>query len=150
VFAEYVLILFHFGKWNEGFDRKYYLPAGIGMIVWIADNLVVHQINQDNSLFRIFYSFIIVLFSIQQINKLVLAERKDIVKSAVFLICIVFTVYYTCKAFVEVFNAFDLGFSSQFNRHVFTVLYFANLLSNIVYFIAILCIPAKQEFTMPY
>ena len=150
VLIEYLVVLVQFYTWNNSFIKRYYFFAGLGLIVWIADNFLIHAINDNNSIFRIFYSFIIVFFSIDQINKLIINERKSLIKNAVFLICSTFFIYYSCKAFVEVFNAFDLGLSNGFNRHVFMVLYFANVLSNIVYAIAILCIPTKQEFTMPY
>lgn len=150
VLFEYILILFQFYKWNGSNDRRlYYFFALTGLLVWIADNLMLNSISGNNSIFRIFYSSVITFFSINFIKKLITYEDGNLIKNAIFLICSCFFIYYSCKAFVEVFNAFHLGLSNRFNRQVFMVLYFANLFSNIVYLIAILCIPTNQEYTPP-
>jgi hypothetical protein len=137
-------------KWNGSAIKRYYFFGAIGLMVWIADNLIINNVSGNNSIFRIFYSFIIAFFSIDLINKLIIYGRRSLIKNSIFLICGTFLIYYSCKAFIEVFNAFHLGLSDQFNRHVFMILYWTNLFSNIIYPIAILCMPAKQEFTMPY
>lgn len=150
VLLEYCLILLQFHKW-QGIKRgRLYLMISIGFIAWVTDNLIINSIVDNNSIFRIYYSFIIVFLSIDQISKIIITERGGLLKNTKFLICIAFLTYYGCKAFIEVFNAFHLGFSDMFNRNIFMILYFANLFSNIVYAIAILCIPTKQEFSLQY
>lgn len=148
VLIEYFFILFQLYKWNGSDIKKNYFFVALGLAIWIGDNLIINAGNGNNSIFRIFYSLVIVFFSINMINKLIIYERKNLLKNAIFLICISFLLYYGCKAFVEVFNAFHLGLSDIFNRNIFKILYFANLISNIMYAIAILCIPRKQEFSL--
>ena len=151
VLLEYFLILVQFYKWNGPRNsRLYYFFALTGLSVWIADNVVINTVTENNSIFRIFYSSVITFFSIALINKVFVRERNSLIKNAMFLICSTFFIYYSCKAFVEVFNAFHLGLSKQFNRYVFMILYLANSFSNIIYAIAILCIPRKQKFTQPF
>jgi len=150
VLIEYSLILLQFYKWNGYFNKRYYFLFVPGLFIWIADNLILHTISGNNSIFRIYYSFVIVLLGLNQINKLTLHESRSLIKNAIFLICMTFLIYYSCKAFVEVFNAFHLGLSDEFNRSVFMILYFANLISNLIYSIAIICIPANQESTLPF
>lgn len=150
VLFEYCLILLQFYKWQGIKKAKLYVLISAGLLVWTGDNLILNSISTNNSIFRIFYSFIIVFLSIDQISKIIVNERGNLLKNAMFLICIAFLTYYGCKAFIEVFNAFHLGFSDTFNRNIFMILYFANLFSNIVYAIAILCIPTKQEFSLQY
>lgn len=150
VLIEYIMILWQFYKWNNSAIRNYYFFAALGLVIWIADNLIINTIDGNNSLFRITYSFITVFFSIDQINKLIIYDRGGLIRSAAFQICIAFLIYYSCKTFVEVFNAFHLNISDVFSRRVFMPLYFINLLSNIIYAIAVLCIPSKREFTWRY
>ena len=150
VLLEYILILIQFLKWNTISKLYAGILITLGTIVWITDNLLLNSISDSNSIFRIFYSLIIVFCSIGQLNKLIINERRPLSKHAVFLICISFLMFYSIKAFIEVFNAFRLVFGSRFNRNLFTSFYLVNFLSNIIYAIAIICIPKKQEFTLPY
>jgi len=150
VLLEYLAILFQFFKWNDQNSRKYYLLAGLGLAVWIADNLMINSPTQNNSLFRLFYSLVILFFSIDQVNKIINYERGSLLKNAMFIICFAFLFYYGFKAFIESFNAFHIGLRYIFLRNLWIILYFVNFISNLLYAVAILCMPTKQEFTMPY
>lgn len=150
VLLEYILILIQFLKWNTISKLYAGILVTMGVIVWLTDNVIINAISESNSIFRIFYSLIIVLCSIDQLNKLIINTQKHLLKYPVFLICINFLIFYSIKAFIEVFNAYRLDFGSRFNRNVFTSFYLVNFFSNIIYAIAILCIPKKQEFTLPY
>lgn len=150
VLLECILILYQFYTWASITQTLCFYLATAAVLVWIADNLMLHRISGNNSAFRIFYSFIIVCCSINQVNKLLINERFNLIKNPVFLICIAFLLFYACKAFVEVFNAFNLRLSNACNRSIFTILYLADFISNMIYAIAIICIPKKPLFTMPY
>lgn len=150
VLLEYFLILFQFYKWNDNNKKNYLLLGFFGIIIWIADNFIINSITQNNSLFRILYSFIIIFLSINQVNKILIFEKGILIKNAMFIICITFLFYYGCKAFVETFNGFRLKISHMFLWNLWIALYFVNFIANLLYAIAILCIPTKQEFTLPY
>ena len=150
ILLEYLLILLQFRKWENNPPAIFYFCLTSGFFVWILDDLILHSLRDNNSIFRIYYSFVIIFFSINQVNKIIIYEKGVLLKNAVFLICISFLMYYSCKTFVEIFNAFHLGLSNEFNRNIFMIMYVANLLSNIIYTLAILCMPPKQEFSMPY
>lgn len=150
VLLEFGLILYQFYLWNRGNSKKYYLFAMAGLVTWILDNFILNSITQNNSLFRVFYSFVIIFFSIDQLNKILIYEKGRLLKNAGFIICLTFLFYYGCKAFVEAFNMFHLGISDVFLRNLWITLYFINGISNLLYAIAIICIPTKEEFTLPY
>lgn len=150
VLAEYAIILSLFYKWDNISIRKYYFLITMGVLVWITDNMIINAINEDNALFRIYYSFVIVLLSIDQVNRIIVYEKRSLVKNASFLICLAFVFYYGFKAFVEVFSAFHLGMGPVFWRNILMILGVANLFSNIIYAIAILCIPSREEFSLQY
>ena len=150
VLLEYGLILFQFYKWNDSNSKKYYLLAGLGLLIWIADNFIINSIAQNNSLFRVFYSFVIVFFSIDQVNKMIIYEKGVLLKNAMFIICITFLFYYGCKAFVEAFNVFHSALSNMLLKNLWIILYFVNVIANVLYALAILCLPTKQKFTLPY
>lgn len=150
VLIEYLLLLLQFYKWNENICKNYYLLAFLGFIIWVLDNLIISHIDHNNSLFRIFYSLIIVLLSINQINKIIIYEKGPLFKNAMFIICSTFLFYYGCKAFVESFNIIHFALSKIFLWNLYIMLYFVNVISNLLYAIAILCIPTKREFILPY
>jgi hypothetical protein len=110
----------------------------------------MNSLTQNNSLFRAFYSLIIVFLSIDQINKLIVFEYSNLFKNAAFIICITFLFYYGCRSFVEAFNAFHVGLTAGILGNLWIIMYFVNAIANIFYAIAIICIPTKQVFTLPY
>lgn len=150
VLLEYLLVMYQFFKWDLFTLRSFALLAAAGLVMWLTDNFVLNTIVQNNSLFRSFYSFVIVILSTNQLSKLLVYERGPLFKNATFIICITFLIYYGCKAFVEAFNAFHIGFSYDLLWNLWIILYFVNAIANILYAIAILCIPRKREFILPY
>ena len=151
VLLEYLLIVYQFYKWNNKKGlKKYVILALLGLAVWSADNLVLNSITHNNSLFRAFYSFLVVFFSIDQVNKLIIYERGPLFKNSMFIICITFLLYYGFKAFVESYNMFHLGLSKTLLRDLWIILYFVNGIANLLYAIAVLWIPTKVKFILPY
>ena len=150
VLLECLLILYQFYRWNDGGIKKYSILAMFALGLWIADNLVLNSITDNNSLFRAFYSFLVVFFSIDQVNKLIIYERGPLLKNSMFVICITFLLYYGFKAFVESYNMFHLGLSKTLLRDLWIILYFVNGIANLLYALAVLWIPTKVKFILPY
>lgn len=115
------------------------------IIFWLLENLANRDINKIDAYFRVFYSFIIVLMSVTSINKIISGNRKI---NATFLLCIGFIIYFTFK--ILVFSFWLSGFSNGFLSKIFTIMIYINLLTNLIYAIAVLWMPRKQEFTLPY
>lgn len=150
VLVEYLLIIYQFFKWDLFRRRFLFFLAAVGIFIWATDNFILNSIVQNNSLFRTFYSLVIVMLSTNELSKLLVYERGPLIKNATFLICITFIFYYGCKAFVEAFNAFHIGFSHNLLLNLWIILYFVNAIANLLYAIAILWIPRKREFILPY
>lgn len=150
ILIEYFLILIQMVIWKRQPVWQYILFAVLGSMVWVMDNCYLNDINDNNSIFRMFYSLATVLFSLDLFNRIIIYERHPVTKHPVFLICTGFILYYGCKAFIESFNIFHVGLSDLFFMRLFIILSVVNLLANLIYAYAILCIPKKPEFTMPY
>ncbi len=151
VFLEFFLILLLFYMWNSRRIKQVYISLLLtGFCVWIIDNFLLHSLLERNSLFRVYYSFVIVLLSINQINRLIVDNKKNIFRNAMFLIYLTFIVYYSYKTFIEVFYIFHIKFSIYFYTSIVLFLLFINFVANLAYAIAVLCIPKKREFTLPY
>lgn len=150
VCIEFIILLWQFYKWNSSYLQKCIITGILGILVWIIDNLLINTIESNNSIFRIYYSFVIVFFSIDLLNRVLINEKNSILKNAIFLVCAGFLIYYGLKVLLEVFNSFNISFNDTFYIKIWLTLSIANCVANIIYAIAILCIPKKQEFSLQY
>ena len=147
VLLEYALILFIFFRWNEPRKRnRFYVLFLSGLLVWVLENGVIYSLQSINAIFRVFYAFIVLYMSINQVNMLIVAEKKRLISHPIFLICMGFIFYYSYKAFIETFYILHPPFSKPFYVHLFMILLSINFFTNLVYAIAILCIPMRREF----
>jgi hypothetical protein len=148
--VEYGLLLLVFYSWNEPRTRnRYTLFFVCGLVVWLIDNIIIHSLSTINSSFRVFYSIVILFLSINQLNKLIVFEKKSLSRNAIFLACMGFCLYFSYKAFIETFYLFEMPFSNPFYGNLFSILLLINLFTNLIYAIAVLCMPTKREFTLP-
>jgi hypothetical protein len=150
VLIESLILLFLFHNWGSFGKKMLYFLVSLFCMVWIGENFVYSSITHINSFFRLFYSLVIVILSIDQMNITMMHERKNLFKNAKFIICCLFAFYYTFKATYEVFYFVPMRMSSGFYNNLFLVLVFANLFANLGYALAALWIPTKQKFTLPY
>lgn len=150
VLAEALLLTWWFR--NQGAFRRnprLYLPvmAGLG-VVWIADNLLWHRLDQENSLFRILYSFVLIFLAIDRINRFIIQERENLLRNGRFLVCIGVILYYPYRAAIEVFFFLQLRGSNSFYSHIFMILVWVNLIVNLLYALAIVWMPTRQKFIL--
>ena len=150
VFLEFGLILLLYYRWNERRVRKFIVLGAVGLLVWLCDNIFINHINDNNSLFREFYSLILVFLSIDVINRILVYDMTEVYKNAMFLIAIAFVFYYGFKVYVESFNVLHIGLSREMLTSLWKILYFVNVVANLIFTIAVLCMPKKQKFIMPY
>lgn len=152
VLFEFILIVWLFKKWSERRYAKWFFEIllGFGILFWIFDDCIINSIKNFNSLFRVFYSFVIVYLSIEEINTILFLRERKIFKNARFIISLIFIIYFTYKAIFEVFFYIDFNMTTVFYIRLYNVLIIVNLFSNVFYGIATLCIPRKQKFTLQY
>ena len=152
VFAEAILITFFLKKLGL-FDKRpkmFYLIWGLFAAAWIAENFVFSTIHVFGSYFRILYSFIIVLMSIHQINKLIHATKKTLLRDPNFLILTGFIIFFTYKVLIEIFYVYGFDGKDSFSMQVYRLMTYINLLVNLIYAIALLWIPQKRASTLLY
>jgi hypothetical protein len=148
VFFEFCLVLLLYYRWRDSRPRYFIALAVLGLVVWICDNVVIHHITENNSLFRMFYSFVIVFLSIDMVNRILVYDTSPVYKNALFLISIAFVFYYAFKVYLESFNVLHIGLSRETLNFLWKILYFVNVVANLVFTAAILCMPKKQKFIM--
>lgn len=149
ILAEALLILWQFKKWEifHSYKKGYVILALALVAIWLLDNSNIEKLTSITSPFRLFYSFMIVLMSIHINNRLVFTYKKNLLKSPVFIICCGFTIYFTYKILVEVFWIYGLNSTKNFRIDVYVILTWINVLINILYLVAIICIPKKPHYT---
>lgn len=115
----------------------------IGQSIWGGSLDYIH------AYFTTFYSFCIVLLSINCINTLIFKER-EIIKNASFLISIGTLVFYTYKGITELFWLFGLSLNLGFSEVLYTILLYLNLFCNLIYTLAIFRMRRKQPISLQY
>ncbi len=151
VLIEFPIFLWLFYNWSSRNNKIFFIGLFLaGVVIWIFDNLILNSIFQINSYYRIYYSAVLILCSINQLNKVIFQDDITLWKNAVFLICVTSIVYYSYRIFIESLFLFQQEFSNDFFRGVYYIMVIVNFLAHLVYTLAVLCIPAKQEFTLRY
>ncbi len=147
VLTEFFFLLWLFKSWKV-FGRHsgfFAVLVVAGVFVWIFECLILFSLRTFCSYFRIFYSFIIVMLSISKINML-LVERDSFVNTkGIFFLLTGFIIYFSYKALVEIFWVYGLNASRVFRLEVYRIMNYVNFSVNIIYAIALLWIPRKQE-----
>jgi hypothetical protein len=150
ILIESLLLLWQFKKWKLFESSGFYTFLFVSLIIaWVVNILFLSRITVFISFFRIYYSLVVVLLSIQMVNKLIVTQNGILLKNASFLICLGFILFYTYKLFIEIFYAYGLNKSHEFHRKVFDLIVYVNLFSNLIYALASLWIPKKQKFIQP-
>lgn len=149
--AEAFLVIWQFKNWGIFKQSRYFFPILIILVVifWLIESVVINKLESPITYFRIFYSFIIVLLSINTINEKFLRERKNILKNSIFLITTTFVIFYTYSTIVGIFWLYDLGSSLSFAKNVTAILIYVNLFSNLIFALAVLWMPTKHRFSLP-
>jgi len=150
VFLEFCFILLLYYRWRDSRPRNFIVLGVLGLLVWVSDNILMHHITENNSLFRMFYSFVIVFLSIDMVNRILVLDTSPVYKNPMFLIAFAFVFYYAFKGYVESFNVLHLGLSRETLNSLWKILYFVNVVANLIFTTAVLCMPKKQKFIMPY
>lgn len=145
---EFLLFLWLFYRINNRKAFIYCFAALAGCTVWAADNIFMHAVDEDNNLFRILSFAIILLLSMDKISGVISGEHRQPYKKTDLLLCISFFAYYAYQGFVTTFNMFPMGVSTEFYTQLWLLLSITNLITNIVYTVAILWIPKQQPYTL--
>jgi len=144
--AECIIILLLFHKWGLFRDRKmhFYLLLVVCIIFWVVEEIIFGGIYNFVPFFRIFYSFIIVLISINRVNYIILVNAgRTLFRNAKFLLCIAFIIFYIYQILYEAayFVSDHTGESYSVTNNIISLFGYINLLVNLLYIAAVYFIP---------
>lgn len=146
---EFLLFCLQFRLWKSILYKNstfYLLTVGM-LIFWMVDNIVLMKINNFNSYFLILYPFVLVLLAVNQLNFLIVNFRGNILKNAIFILCIAVIIFYSYKSLSEIF--YHYAQDSRTRIAIFSVQIYMNVLFNILFTLAVLCIPRNKTFIRP-
>jgi hypothetical protein len=150
--VECFLWLWQFYNWNAFRKRSRLLPILVTLliVIWTADNIILGKLNTFSSWFTIVYSFTLVFLSINEVNRQIVEERKNIFINTKFLACAGILLFYTYRILVESFYLLDMAQANkEFLRELFRILIYVNLFVNLLFAFATIWIPTLQRFYLP-
>jgi hypothetical protein len=146
VLAESILIPFQFIVWGYMHNKRnvFYIMAGILVLGWVTEHLVIGDITRLHPYFRMFYSLLIVLLSINMLNYLVIHEETTLVRQPIFIICTGFIIFFTYQLVYEGIYHIVSNLESINTITLNTAFSIVNAVCNILYGIAFLLVPSKN------
>lgn len=150
--AESMLMAWFFREMGV-FDRR---PALFSLLMvlyplaWSGEVIFLEAFSRNMTWFRLGYSFVVVILSIILLSRELAVQRTFLLKSPVFLICIGFILYYTCAVVAGVFELYDYGGSGVLRSRVQWIMIYDNLIVNLIYALAVICMPHRLRYSLPY
>lgn len=147
---EWVLIAWQFHVWGflKQRNKLFYGLVIFVSLVWVVENIIFRKITEIVPYFRFLYFFLIVLISVNEINFMITHYNRNLFRNPKFLICIAFIIYFIYMiVYFWAFQVSRLDQSEISNRIIFFMAY-VNILTNIIYAIAFLLIPARVKFKL--
>lgn len=148
--AEFSLILWLMWRWRVIGRTAFWWINLILLLLWCTEFLLFDRFEAYASYFNIIYALVILLVSIKCLSWRLTAERGNLIRSPYLIICFSFIIYFSVATIVNAFWFYGYHGSLNFSKAVTYLHFFANSLCNINYAIAILCMPRKDPFILPY
>ena len=151
VLVECYLWLWQFHRWKAFKHHTFLFWFLVTLLtaIWMVENIWMRKIWTFSSFFRMSYSFVLVFLCINQLNDLIVNERKVLLRSSCFLICLGIVFFYSFKIMVEAFYLFELPLSDAFHFYLYYIPIGMNLFVNLLFALAALWIPTRQRFSLP-
>jgi hypothetical protein len=148
VLFELITIIWLFKNLRLNISLKFLNGMAItGFVVWILDNLVLHSLHSNNSLFRLVSSLFITYLAMDKVNQTMIFLINNENRKTDLLICFGLLLYFPYKAFVETFHVFTIKMGYDFTHGLWFLIAVVNMIMNLIFTLAILCIKPKQQFT---
>jgi hypothetical protein len=147
-----VLWFWQFANWNIKSKRLMIIKATFITLIllWVVENIIFRKLFTFGCIYPITLSFLIVIFSAIQLGREIAQEKGNLLVSPKFLICCGTILFYTYRILVECFYVPGISKSNIFFGNVFIILSFVNFIVNLLFALAVLWIPEKQKFSVPY
>ncbi len=119
----------------------------IGTFTWTLDNLVLHTIFDNNSIFRLIAPILIVFACVDKINYVLLNRSMPSTVPDI-LIIVALLVYHAYRGFLESFQLFPVKMVIPFYMKLWFIQCLLSILTNITFAIAFLCLRFRSSSTI--
>ncbi|HVU53755.1 MAG TPA: hypothetical protein VHD83_01815 [Puia sp.] len=149
---EWTFLAWQFHAWGFLRQRKllFYALLGFAALVWFIVNIALGHIHDFSPYFIFFYSFLVVLLGVNEINFMITHHNRNLFRNPRFVICVGLIIYFVYM--IVYYWALEI---SRLRRSEISIsisitflLGYVNILTNIIYTIAFLLIPKPQKFTL--
>ena len=143
---ECCLVLYQLQLWrNLKTDRQLFIFLySICITFWIVENIAFSNINTFSPYFRVFYAFILVLLSINQINSMMFNHDGALLKNPRFILCLSFTIIFLYQIILEASYFIGSDKSVVANKIIIGFDYI-NFMINLLFAVAIYFINRTNE-----
>ncbi len=129
---EFVLFGLLFKKWpSERGNRFHVLIISAGVLVWVADNFIVHSLFSPNSLSRLVCYILLVSITIDQLISTLLHRATSVTPSDIF-ICLAYLFHYSYRAFIESFLLYTTHLDASYFVRLWVIDNALNILTNLM------------------
>ena len=148
--CEPLLILWQLKRWKL-FDSKNNLFISLIVVlvaVWLIEVFWISSILQFGSYFKVFYNFIIIILSINLMNRLITHDQEVLYKNPIFLICVQNILMFTIGILIEMFYIYGLNINGGFRDMIYSIFTNVNLIITLSYIFSILWMPTRNIYIL--
>lgn len=150
-FTEFFFYTWLFHAWGLfNFKRNVFLLIiSIFFICWAALIFGAGTVKKPGYYFPVIYAIALLFFAVTTFNKLVIQDRGPIIKNPKFWILTGVIIFFSFYLLIESANlsVFGKNASIVFRRGLYGIVSYTNLIVNLMFATAALCIPRKKNFT---
>lgn len=149
---EISVLIWLFYRLHSFYGRRHIMYALLtfAYLGWVCNNLFFNTLKTTNGLNLIFVGICILFLSINHLNKVMVSERRSLLKNADFVICGTFIIYFAISVICDCFYLNVSYFSNDFYVKLTIIYRTTNLIANLLYAYAMLCLPTKKKFILSY
>lgn len=146
---EWSLVCWQFYRWGVPAKREVWLTIlFLPVAVWVTENLVFGNIGRFSPYYRVFYSFLIVLLSVNKINFMITHDDRRLYGNPVFLICIGLIIFFIYGIILEWAYQTSLNGQTGTTNLIIMMDAWVNALTNVIFAIALFSLPRPQKFIL--
>ena len=150
ILVEWIMLAWQFHVWGflKQKRRLFEILLILSCLPWVAENFVFSTLSSFSPYFRFLYFFLVVLLSINQINFMITHDNRRLFRNPRFLICIGFVFYFVFMTLYFWAYQVSLYNTSKMSTTFVYMMAYVNALTNSIYAIAFLLVPARVKFTL--
>ncbi|HTJ12470.1 MAG TPA: hypothetical protein VL547_10615 [Dinghuibacter sp.] len=144
------LLFWQFYAWNS-FGSRYtrrkwfFALQGGSLVLWICCNLVFFHLNDfDLPLYRILYPFVVVLLSVNEINRMITHDNRNLYKNARFVICLAFIIFFLYQILYEGATSLASETDNGVSKKIIHLFNYVNAFVNGLYLLGVLLMPRRR------